>query len=132
MFGHSLHDIGGQTENKLLMIDPLGDSLAAYDLSTNIFTPKVSGLSIPTHVGHLSCLASDHGALYIVGGGPRSSTLSTVQILNLHDGEWSMGPEMKQNRNRHSCIVDESNGILLLRCSMSETETLCIFIPKAN
>ena len=92
------------------MINPLGDSLSVYDLSTNKFSAKFNGHSIPTHVGHLSCLGSDLDSLYIVGGGHKLSTLGTVQILNLHNGEWSNGPEMIQNRNRHSCIVDKNNG----------------------
>ncbi len=107
-----------QFADELFMINPLGDSLSVYDLSTNTFTAIFNGHSIPIHVGHLSCLGSDANTLYVVGGGSRSSALSSVQILDIDDGSWSMGPEMKQNRNRHSCIVDQSKG------TKSETKTL--------
>eukprot|EP01084_Bolivina_argentea_P253855 426577_1 len=97
-----------QINNILYIINVGGASLSTFDTTTKIFTPNYNDVTIPIAVDTTSCLAStnDGSYLFVVGGGPNSSPLTSLQIFNMQSNTWlSNTPAMQTQRSKFSCIV---------------------------
>ena len=77
-------------------------AIQTFNLANKVFTPELS--TVPTNsAGIYACLAGDsnRSLLYYVGGW----RYETLQILDLNNASWSIGPNMTSVRNHHSCII---------------------------
>ena len=97
-------------ETLLYTIRGTGEYINAYNLES--FSFHQLDQTIPINVDIGGCLASvelPRPQLFVVGGryynGTGWNRRNTLQILDLSVGNWSMGPNMTQDRAGHGCVV---------------------------
>eukprot|EP01084_Bolivina_argentea_P310650 537585_1 len=92
-----------QINELVYWIDSDLDTITSYDLShKHILDTKIS---LPQKNVRSRCLASNNKYLYVIGN-------AKLQIFNIFNGTWMMGPEMINNRSYHTCIVNIKHDIL--------------------
>eukprot|EP01083_Nonionella_stella_P070606 189020_1 len=78
----------------------------------NLITKQVSNTKpMSKDVGAFGCLASTDDLLFVIGGSGGGSGAST-QMYNISSQNWTIGPEMNQNRLKHTCVVDWIDSVL--------------------
>ena len=88
------------------------NAISTFNMNTQQFTPKLEGSTFPIYVFQEGALTYHDGYLLIVGGRTNASVAGVAhnhfQIFRISDTLWFEGPELPQNRNRHtSAVVDD-------------------------
>ncbi len=87
--------------------------LERFDLISKNYTSR--WMTVPIYRESRSCLASTNDHLFIIGGLDYVGGipgLKTMDILDLRNNSWSIGPEMNEGRRAFACIVSPINNKL--------------------
>eukprot|EP01083_Nonionella_stella_P166773 558643_1 len=89
-----------------------GGSNPSHITVYNLITKQVSNTKpMSQYVGYDGCLSSMDDLLFVIGGSGGGSGAST-QMYNISSQNWTIGPEMNQNRLKHTCVVDWIDSVL--------------------
>ena len=87
------------------------NAISTFNMNTQQFTPKLEGSTFPIYV-YLEAALTFHDGYLLVTGGRTNASIDGIahnrfQIFHISDALWFEGPELPQNRNRHtSAVVD--------------------------
>ena len=87
------------------------NAISTFNMNSQEFISKLDGSTLPIYIYLEGSLTFHDGYLLVTGGRTNASidgiAHNRFQIFHISDALWSEGPELPQNRNRHtSAVVD--------------------------